>query len=350
MKRMRHKGPLEVRAVRPKMQRSCLHELLPIITSSSSVSPLSAVDLSVLACSSKGFYTLPWPRTSIIWNSICVLRQRYLGSTFGATTIRSLERLGERLRSPGVVMAAVACADGFRRWAEEQRCRAAWGIAVALPSLKHDELKNEDGEYILRFLIAGLVEPPEWALLSTASAFLGLALFRMNSLSQMREDTDLVLNDLGVMKFLMQLVQNSSAQVQLLAVQATHLFGCWDEAGKAVPALVSIAQSGCHDNKLAALEAISRIAGHNAIFASRLGRAVPEGLQGAIPVLVRLLGHESEEMKDYAVEALSSVMSVTTAFKREAFELGCIPKLLDYLRREGRLGWCFMLRHAFKIL
>ena len=150
---------------------------------------------------------MSWPRSSILWNERCELRCELSN--------KALELLGERLRSPFIAQAVLG-ADGFRAWAEEQRCRAAWGIAAALSKMEWKHWKRKERDYIVRFLAVGLVAPAPWAALSTASALLGLLSRQRGSC----DEVDLILSNVGVGKVLMELVQNASPRVQLVALQA----------------------------------------------------------------------------------------------------------------------------------
>ena len=94
--------------------------------------------------------------------------------------------------------------------------------------------------------------------------------------------------------------------------------------------MVSIAQVGCYANKLAALEAIGYLAENS-----------PDQMQDVIPVLVNLLSHSCDAMKDSAAGTLWSVMMSREDYPRAACEHGCIPKLLDNLRRRKYVAYKF---------
>jgi len=148
----------------PSTKTPC-EQILSLVLTSFDRSPLSVLELTALGGASLHFYQMQWPRFSILFD----LESAPLDLESEEGLASKLERLGERLRSPAVARAAlVEGANCFRVWAEEDRCRAAWALAVMLRSSDWEELKNRD--YLVRFLASGLVAPAPWASMSTAAA------------------------------------------------------------------------------------------------------------------------------------------------------------------------------------
>ena len=297
-------------------------DIFSVLVASFDISPLSVVELTVLAGANSQFHAMQWPRCSMLWRTGCMLKWKKNWETVSS----KLEHLGERLRSPHVAARAaiVGCADRFRAWAEEDRCRAAWAVAAVLSSVKWVDLENRG--YIVRLLASGLVATAPWGSMSTASAVLEMV-SRERGYS---DEVDGLLREVGVGDLLARLVQHPSTSVQRCALEAiSHAcdLGCdpLELSGTdAVPAVISIAQSGCYDSKLAALEAIHWLAESSA-----------DRLKAAIPVLVQLLGHTSDDLKEAAASALwALMMSRQETYPIEACEHGCVPKLIDLLRRD----------------
>eukprot|EP00435_Cladocopium_sp_Y103_P061918 s90_g23.t1 len=301
----------------PSTKTPC-EQILSLVLTSFDRSPLSVLDLTALAGASLHFYQMQWPRFSILFD----LESAPPDLEFEEGLSLKLESLGERLRSPSVARAAlVEGADRFRVWAKEDRCRAAWALAVVLHSPAWEELENRD--YLVRFLASGLVAPAPWASMSTASAMLQLVyvcdVCRVHGL----------LAEVGVAEVLVQLIQHTSAPVQQVAMQAIVCAGEAEHEGvdslgfsstSVVPAIISITQLGCYVNQLVAVEAIGALANGSI--------AIADQFKVVIPYVLGFLVHERDEMKEIAARALSNLMDVGQDSVIKACEHGCIPRLI----------------------
>ena len=280
---------------------------------------MSVLELTALAGASLHFYQMQWPRFSILFD----LEGVVLDLDFEEGLASKLERLGERLRSPAVAKAGlVAGADCFRIWAEEDRCRAAWALAVLLHSSDWEELENRD--YLVRFLASGLVAPAPWASMSTAAAM--RQLLHVSDGSYVHS----LLAGVGVAEVLVQLIQHAAAPVQQVALKAIMYAAGSAQEGEdslglsgtsVVPVIISIAQLGCYVNQLAALDTIAAIATG--------GIAIADQFKVVIPDVLELLVHEHDEMKRVAAYALLRLMLAEDDFVINACQHGCIPKMID---------------------
>ena len=301
----------------PSTKTPC-EQILSLVLTSFDRSPLSVLELTALGGASLHFYQMQWPRFSILFD----LESAPLDLESEEGLASKLERLGERLRSPAVARAAlVEGANCFRVWAEEDRCRAAWALAVMLRSSDWEELKNRD--YLVRFLASGLVAPAPWASMSTAAA--------MWQLVQVCHDGCHVhglLAEVGVGEVLVQLIQHTSIPVQQVALKAIVCAGEVEHEGgdclglsgtNVIPAIISIAQLGCYLNQPVAVEAIGSLA---------LGSDAKH-LKVVIPDVLEFLVHERDEMKHVAAQALLRLMFAGDDFVITACQHGCIPKMID---------------------
>lgn len=301
----------------PNMKTPC-EQILSLVLTSFDRSPLSVLELTALAGASLHFYQMQWPRFSILFD----LENDSLDLDAEEGLASKLERLGERLRSPAVARAAlVEGADRFKVWAEEDRCRAAWALAVLLRSSDWEELENRD--YLVRFLASGLVAPAPWASMSTAAAMWQLVYVRHEG-----GHVHGLLEEVGVGEVLVQLIQHTSIPVQQVALKAIACAGEADYMGgdslglagtNVIPAIISIAQLGCYLNQLVAVEAIGSLA---------LGSDATH-LKVVIPDVLEFLVHERDEMKQVAAQALLRLMFAGDDFVINACQHGCIPKMID---------------------
>ena len=291
-----------------------IEQILSLVVHSFDASPLSVVELTVLASTNVHYYQMEWPRRSFLWGGHCQLRLEQ-------NVMSKLECLGERLRRPVVARAAqtlVKGAAGLCTWAAEDRCRAAWAVAAMLSSVPQGSAKLGNKEYMLRFLASGLVSPAPCGVLSTAAAVFSLA-------SVSPPETLGLLKEAGVGNLLAQFVEHESACVQKVALE-TITYAGGHELGfpsSSIPTVISIAASGCYNNQLAALEAID-------ILTDDREETTRDSLKGAIPTVVKLL-HGSKEIKQVAAWALNGLVNAVDddRFAIEACKLGCVPTLID---------------------
>ncbi|CAK9056481.1 unnamed protein product [Durusdinium trenchii] len=288
-------------------------------------SQLSVVDLTRLATVNGRYRALPWPRLEALWGPHCKLQDLSQEKLAPA-----LECLGERLRATAHVrkaVVAVRCGERDRldAWAAEEVHRAAWSI-VALMSTPHWNQLDERG-YLMRFLVSGLREAAMVAPLATAFVISNL----------IESDSDLeVLGQVKVTasQVLSDLVHNALPTVQKVALEAIHTACDWHcdplEIGNstAVPAIISVTESGCHENRLAAVNAIYW-----------LSESCPERLKIAIPLLVDFLGHCDFDMKNAAASALWFLLlnhERPAEYAQTACEHGCIPLLISELHDQEK--------------
>ena len=311
---MRH--PNVVMDAWPSAKTPC-EQILSVVLTYSDRSPLSVLELTALAGANLHFYQMQWPRCSILFD----LESAPLDLESEEGLPLKLERLGERLRSPSVARAAlVKGAERRRAWAEEDRCRAAWALAVLLHSSDWEELENRD--YLVRFLASGLVAPAPWASMSTAAAMLQLV--HVSDGCHVHS----LLAGVGVAEVLVQLIQHTSAPVQQVALKAIIYAAASAQEGDSlglsgtsvVPAIISIAQLGCYVNQLAALEAIAALANGSI--------AIADQFKVVIPDVLEFLVHERDEMKEVAACALWNLMDAGQDAVIKASEHGCIPRLI----------------------
>ena len=297
---------------------SC-EQILSLVLTSFDRSPLSVLELTALAAANLHFYQLQWPRCSILFDF-----DSAPPPVAGREDILEwkLESLGFRLHRPVTAEGAVVGgASRSRAWAEEDRCRAAWALAVLLHSYELEEFINRD--YFVRFLAAGLATPAPWASMSTASAMAQLVGGCYSTVHHL-------LAEVGATDLLVQLVQKTSAPVQEMALKAIADTGEWSTKGDSfhfsstdvIQTIISIAQSGCYQNQREAVRAIGCL--------GTLAKASDANqLKVVIPDVLKFLAHEREEMKQVAAGALVRLLTAGQDFVTEACEHGCIPKLID---------------------
>lgn len=310
--------PKLVKNVWPVKKTSC-EEILSLILTSFDRSPLSVLELTALAAANLHFYQMQWPRSSILFD--------FDSAPPGVATPEDilewkLESLGFRLHN-----AAAKGAEGAasrlrgREWAEEERCRAAWALAVLLHSYALEEFENRD--YFVRYLAACLAIPAPWALMSTASAMSQLV-------SGCYSTVHHLLAEVGATELLVQLLQKTSAPVQQMALKAIADAGEWAKGGDSfnfsstnvIPTIISIVQFGCYPNQREAVRVIGCLATvANGSDASQLKVVIPD--------VLKFLAHERDEMKQVAAYSTLRLLAAGQDFVTPACEHGCIPKLID---------------------
>lgn len=289
-------------------------QILPLVLTFFDHSPLSVLELTALAGANRHFNQMHWPRWTILYD----LDSPPLDFKSLDSKLERLGDLGERVRSPA---------------SEEDRCRAAWALAVLLNSCSIFDW--EDSDKLVRLLASGLVAPAPWASMSTASA-----------IAQLVGGCDTKLHNLlaevGVAAVLVQLVQHTSPLVQQVALKAIAYAGICPEEGdslilgiatNAIPTISSIARAACYVNQLEAVRAIKSLAEGSNL----------DQLKVFIPDVLEFLVHERHEMKEVAATALLALMLDRKDLKIIACEHGCIPKLVDGCWRSTGLCQDYLL-------
>ncbi|CAE7387704.1 unnamed protein product [Symbiodinium natans] len=285
--------------------------------------PLTIVDLARLAVTNRHFRAKPWPRLAIPWRqAACRLRVPK------EELMPLLDRLGGRLWGPVRVRAAataVGSADFSRlvAWAEEDAHRAAWILTAVLSGW----WKDIDGHsHTVRSLASALtaqVRSGHFVPLSTAC--LVSAMIRRGD--EATEEVDATLSQAGIADVLLRLLQDGPVIAQRVALEAICTsceWGCDPLSfipNGAVPVVVSIAQAGCSENMLAALRVLGKF-----------GEGEAEFPEVVFPLLVDLLAHESDDVKEEATSALWFIVHNRESYARQACEHGCLPSLLAQLR------------------
>ncbi|CAK9056730.1 unnamed protein product [Durusdinium trenchii] len=221
-----------------------------------------------------------------------------------------------------VDLTRLATVNGRYRALPWPRLEALWG-----PHCKLQDLSQDERGYLMRFLVSGLREAAMVAPLATAFVISNL----------IESDSDLeVLGQVKVTasQVLSDLVHNALPTVQKVALEAIHTACDWHcdplEIGNstAVPAIISVTESGCHENRLAAVNAIYW-----------LSESCPERLKIAIPLLVDFLGHCDFDMKNAAASALWFLLlnhERPAEYAQTACEHGCIPLLISELHDQEK--------------
>ena len=334
----------------PGTKTSC-EEILSLVLTSFDRSPLSVLELTALAAANLHFYQLQWPRCSILFD----FESAPPGVGAREDILEwKLESLGFRLHrstAKGTVLEGAASRlRGFREWAEEDRCRAAWALAVLLHAYELEEFINRD--YLVRFLAAGLATPAPWASMSTASAMAQLVGGCYSTVHHL-------LAEVGATELLVQLLQKTSAPVQQMALKAIADAGEWANAGDSfnfsstnvIPTIISIAQFGCYPNQREAVRAIGCLG-------TLANGSDANQLKVVIPDVLKFLAHERDEMKQVAAAALVRLLAAGQDFVTQACEHDGIPKLIDVCwratgYRQHILLVCLELitiRQAFRII
>ena len=284
--------------------------------------PLTVVDVTRLALTSRHFQSKPWPRLAVLWTEGTPKL-----SLPKDDLIPLLHRLGDRLRGPARVHAAgvaVGSADTpqLLAWAEEDAHRATWVITAVLSSSWPDIASVS---YIARFLTSGLAA---WLQARVSTACAVLEMVRQLPWEIPDELSD-ALRDAGVARVLEHLLQNGPVMAQCAASEAIQYACdmCCDPLCVAdtdvIPALVSIAHLGPVENKLAALKALSL-----------LGDRPTKFPDVGFPVLVDLLAHTDDDVKEEASSALWAFIQNREDSARKACDHGCISHLIAQLHNK----------------
>ena len=283
--------------------------------------PLTVVDLTRLALTNRHFRNKPWPRLAILEDSCQIALQQ--------DELRPLlDQLGVRVWGPACIQAvagAIKSEDAPRilAWAEEDAHRATCVIAAVL-SNRWQEI--EDKPYFVRFLSSALAS---WRHVPLSAACCIRAIARKNLETDwpLREHVENALRAAGVADLLERLLKLSPAPAQRAALETLQYacdLGC-DPLNVAptdvIPTLLLIAQSGCEENMLESVKALGSLGEY------------PERFPDAgIPVLVGLLEHRCDNMKEAASSALWGFIMSGEQLAKAACEHGCLKPLITQLR------------------
>eukprot|EP00438_Fugacium_kawagutii_P023212 Skav215681 [mRNA] locus=scaffold278:179450:180640:- [translate_table: standard] len=284
--------------------------------------PLSVDELSVLATANVRLYLMQWPRSSILWDDVW-------GE--GEKTLEYLSKLTDRLHGRGKHPAMVS---DHGAWAEEDRCRAAWAIAVVLSGVCWGDLgrKLESGERfaqqllnLMNHLSRALVKRAPWASMSTAAAILQLVPGAQHG----------GLNGVGIGNLLAELLEHTTTKS--LALQAVSLAVAEGRdwlgllSTSAVNTIISLVQSRCLDtlDTVHALQAIENLSENSSPEDCRLKVVIPD--------VVNLLQNANLCIRDAALFALWSLVKAGHGddFAIETCRHGGVPTLIELGRNQG---------------